>query len=156
MKALATALFGLLLAACGGNDSAATVPDSAAFDRCDGVDVSVFAPGLSFATTDGLFTVTFRSASPAPPARGDNAWTVALSDASGAALGGATLTITPTMPTHGHGTSPPRFSAVAGSEDGVYDIPPMDLFMPGPWRNLFTISAGDERDTGEVWFCIPR
>lgn len=137
----------LAAAACSGSDEGDTAEPTMTID-C-GSDYDIYAPGL--AASGQSYTVTFLSADPAPPDRGDNVWSVEVSDASGIRddLG---LTVEPFMPEHGHGTSPASFTG--SSAAGAYDFEPIDLFMPGLWVLTFYVDDGLESDPVEFRFCL--
>lgn len=94
---------------------------------------------------------------PGPPQKGDNIWTLAIKNSSGAAQPAATVTVTPFMPDHGHG-SPIRaevseLAAPAGG--GQYRVSPVNLFMPGLWQ--ITVAAQTQAgvsDSAVFAFCI--
>ena len=76
---------------------------------------------------------------PAPPAKGLNAWTLALTDATGSPMSGATITVKPYMPDHGHGSSiVPAVTPMSAA--GTYQVTLLDLFMAGIWTVTFTIT----------------
>lgn len=83
--------------------------------------------------------VAIADADPALPIRGDNTWTLAITDESGAAMQGMSLVVTPWMPDHGHGS--PVQVKVTALEDGEYELTPLNLFMAGYWE--ITIGTTD-------------
>ena len=88
-------------------------------------------------------TVTIVDAMPAIPDRGDNTWTVRITDASGAPEEGMVVSLRPWMPDHGHGSPvEPQITDLGGGE---YRIESLNLFMPGLWQVTF----GLETPTGE-------
>ena len=53
---------------------------------------------------------------------------------------GVDLRVEPTMPAHGHGTTPvPTVTPVEG-QPGTFDIRPLNLFMPGLWQIRIVVS----------------
>lgn len=108
--------------------------------------VDVYADGLMKVSTDGHFHVMLMNAEPAPPDVGQNTWTLRIVDMDDVAVDDATVTVSPFMPLHGHGTSPPE-NAATFSSDGTYEAGPFDLFMPGLWESTVTIEAGETRDS---------
>lgn len=86
-----------------------------------------------------LVRVAIADADPALPIRGDNTWILAITDPSGAAMEGMSLTVTPRMPDHGHGS--PVQTSVTPMPDGEYRIEPINLFMAGYWE--ITVAATD-------------
>ena len=139
----------LLAAGCGGED----VTAGPAASRCKGQSTfDSYTPGLK--KSDAGVTVAITSADPAPPDRGKNTWTLAVTH-NGQALSGASVSIKPWMPAHGHGTTPPTFTATAGKRPGAYAVGPFDLFMPGGWRVTVRVDqAGKRLATVAFLFCI--
>lgn len=113
-----------------------------------------YAVGVEAKATDGALTVQFVDASPAPPTKGNNTWTVKLLDAAGKPVNGATIVTKPYMPDHAHGSSIKPESTAKGA-DGTYEITPVNLFMPGVWQITFTVTApGGMADSAVVTFCV--
>lgn len=109
-----------------------------------------YVAGLSKTGESG--TVTFAlDADPAPPAKGDNTWTLTITEGSAPAAG--TLTVTPFMPDHGHGT--PIEVEVTDNGDGTHTATPVNLWMPGLWEVTldFELAAGGT-DSAVYAFCI--
>jgi YtkA-like len=155
LEALAIALMAVAPAACvssgGGTGGSSTVATS----LCDtDPRVQSYAVGLSQTGTEGLLKVSFVDATPAPPALNENAWTVKITDETGAPVTGATITLKPFMPDMGHGASvTPQIMPTATA--GVYQITTIDLFMAGIWTNTFTIkTASGQVATAVFTFCI--
>jgi hypothetical protein len=99
------------------------------------------------------FTFVLVEGDPAPPARGNNTWTLAVKDAAGAPLDGATVDVKPFMPDHGHGTSVAA-TVAPGASPGTYTITPLYLFMPGLWQVTFTATKGSATDSAVFSFCV--
>ena len=97
-----------------------------------------FAIGL--AHEGESLTVTIADAEPSLPVRGDNAWTLTITDAGGAAMEGMLFTIAPWMPDHGHG-SPVEPTTLALGE-GQYLLNRLNLFMAGYWEITLGLSDG--------------
>jgi len=99
---------------------------------------------LTLASASGQLNASVRW-SPNPPALGFDAAELTLTDTTGAAVTGLTLTMLPWMPAHGHGTSTtPTVSETA--TPGVYVATPIDFYMAGQWE-LRTTIAGAVDDT---------
>ena len=80
--------------------------------------------------------------SPAQPTVGFAASQFAITDAAGAPVAGATVTVVPFMPAHGHGGS--VLPTVTESSPGVYVATPLDFYMSGTWQLRTRIQrAGD-------------
>jgi hypothetical protein len=97
------------------------------------------APSLVFAGPPAM-TLTSASGqlalalwwSPVQPSVGYDATQLAVSDAAGAPLSGATLTVVPWMTAHGHGASVQP--VVTETAPGVYVATPLDFYMSGGWE----------------------
>jgi|HubBroStandDraft_6_1064221.scaffolds.fasta_scaffold512822_2 hypothetical protein len=113
-----------------------------------------YAVGLSGASTDGSLKMSFVDASPAPPAEGENYWTLKVTDGSGAPLTGASFNVKPWMPDHLHGSSiVPEMTPM--SEAGVYHVGILEFFMPGIWQTTFTLEQDSGPPEAVVFtFCI--
>ena len=176
-RILRTLGFGLVLAAvpalsaCDNSDdgSADSDDDGSADDGTDtdagtGDDVNqgtacernpqgdVYAVGL---TKEGEhLKVTFVDAKPAPPRKGDNEWTMMITDLADQPMTDLQIVVTPTMPAHGHGTTV-VVEVVAGEQDGEYVFNPVNLFMAGLWNVAIDIDMAEGvTDTVEFEFCI--
>lgn len=109
---------------------------------------------LSGESLDGeVLTVRVMSAVPDPPLRSDvNIWRLAVVDGAGEPVEGCVVEVEPTMPAHGHGTTPtPTVTPVEG-EAGVYEARPLNLFMPGEWHIAVRPSCDSTSD--EVVFVV--
>jgi hypothetical protein len=93
-----------------------------------------------------------RSADPAPPAQGKNAWTLALFDGDGKPIIGAKVAASPSMPDHGHPSS--VVPKVTDKGDGTYAIDLVYLIMPGLWQTTITASTASSEDKAVFDFCI--
>lgn len=99
--------------------------------------------------------VRFVDALPAPPDRGDNAWTIEVIDiATGMPLDDVSLVVEPYMPDHMHGTSIAAH-VTAADVPGEYVIAPVNMFMPGLWQvHLYLSLADGSDDQVEFDFCV--
>ena len=145
----------LVLAACVQTSGGGGGTSSTTGALCDSDPrAMVYAAGLSATSGDGKLKASLAAAQPAPPEKGINTWTVQLEDGSGNPVSGATVTITPWMPDHGHGSSiVPQVMPMASA--GSYQVTLLDLFMPGIWQVTFDVtpaSGPDEKVTFS--FCI--
>ncbi len=111
------------------------------------LEADEYSEGMVKECDGGLFSVAL-SSEPGPPAKGVNSWTLEVSDHSGAAVEGATLTVTPTMPEHGHGSQ--SVALVTDKGGGQYWVTPVDLHMAGLWEVEIAIEEGETED--EVHF----
>jgi hypothetical protein len=139
-----------LLGACSGDHHTDETIDCT---KVSGADE--FVVGLAKDGNSGKLDFAMMSADPAPPARGDNTWIVSINDMNGAPLDGASLTVTPFMPAHQHGTPLTVQIAPAGTA-GQYERSPVNLSMPGVWETTIraTSMAGTETDSALYTFCI--
>jgi hypothetical protein len=114
-----------------------------------------FTVGLEKMGQGGTLDFKLMSATPSPPARGDNSWVVQINQtASGAApLEGAQLQVTPFMPAHQHG-SPIMVQITPMPNAGQYKLEPVNLWMPGVWETTIRASAGTSTDSAVYKFCI--
>lgn len=141
----------VLLAACG-TDSG---DDTEEVDCSTIMGADTFTVGLEKMGAGGTLSFKLMSATPAPPARGDNSWLVQINQtASGAApLEGATLQVTPFMPAHQHG-SPIQPVITAMPDAGQYQLDKVNLWMPGVWETTIRATAGAQTDSAVYKFCI--
>jgi hypothetical protein len=144
-------LFCVLLAACG-TDSG---DDEPMVDCTMVTGADTFTVGLEKLGQGGTLDFKLMSATPSPPARGDNSWVVQINQtASGAApLEGAQLQVTPFMPAHQHG-SPIMVQITPMPDAGQYKLEPVNLWMPGVWETTIRASAGTSTDSAVYKFCI--
>ena len=144
---------GLVAPACsdhGGHGDDDTSYNCAAEDRDDD-----FVVGLTKVGQSNKLSFKLLSATPAPPARGDNTWIVEISSvASGAPMTGVSMVATPFMPDHQHGTSI-DVVVTPQAETGQYELAPVNLWMPGLWQTTIEAQAGADTDKVVFAFCIP-
>ena len=57
------------------------------------------------------------------------------------------------MPDHGHGASKEAIVTPSGT-DGMYDVDPVNLWMPGFWEVRFNVMAAGASDRIVFAFCI--
>jgi hypothetical protein len=114
-----------------------------------------FVLGLTKPGEAGRYEFKLISADPAPPARGDNTWILQLSSmtAPGTPVTAASMTVTPFMPDHDHGSGK-TVLVTPMSEAGQYKLEPVNLWMPALWE--VTIQAtSPETDRVVFRFCLP-
>lgn len=122
----------------------------AAEDRDDDFVVGLTKPGQS-----NKLSFKLLSATPAPPARGDNTWIVEISSiATSTPMTGVTMVATPFMPDHQHGT-PISVEVTPQATDGQYELAPVNMWMPGLWQTTIEAQAGADTDKVVFAFCIP-
>jgi hypothetical protein len=152
---LSVALLLSFTAACSGSDG----PDEPLPPADDGVcadDTSgeTYAAGMTFDGKKGLTTVTLEEASPAPPVASQNTWTIAITDAAGAPVVGATLTVEPFMKHGGSGHGTAAKVVVSELGDGRYLLSNVYLNMVGSWITTIGITAGSTTDEVQIGFCV--
>ena len=139
-----------LSASCSGSDSSS--PDAGDVVNCAGDPrVSAYAPNITVNSKTSGMKVSLVS-SPAPPAKGNNVWTLHITNTSGAAMSGVHLGYGTLMPDHGHG-SPISSPLITDQGSGNYQVNPVDLFMPGVWHVWF-YPQGATGDTADFLFCV--
>jgi hypothetical protein len=112
-------------------------------------------------TGEAGYTITLMDSDNAPPAKGDNVWTVKVTDPNGEPVEGITFECLAYMPDHGH--SSPVIPVVTEMGEGMYTLDPINLFMPGYWETTVTaVDAGAtdspdddvDLDTVQFNFCV--
>lgn len=144
----------LCLSACGG-DSAPTSPSPSedAGTACSAPG-DPFSLGLSKISPGGL-KVAIDDANPAPPGIGKNHWKLHVTDAAGAAISGATVTLSLYMPPpHDH----PQPGTVGKEQpDGSYDVDDLNLTMPGLFNiTVKVIPPSATVEEVRFQFCVER
>lgn len=139
------------LVACGGEDDD-LYTDAGTYNCAAETRAEAFLAGMTKTGAGGV-EVTLTSAAPAPPARGDNTWSLSI-QYQGAPAADAAVTVTPFMPDHRHG-SPITPVVTPSATAGDYDVTPVNLWMPGLWE--ITVGAtptGGTQDSVVFRFCI--
>ena len=132
----------------GSGDDAADASACASYSGA----VDSYDANLPKAGNAGQIQFVLMNAQPAPPAKGNNTWTLKLLDATGAPIQNATFAIKTWMPMMRHGSSiAPRQAANA---DGTYSISNLYLIMDGIWQVTFTAQSGSMKDTAMYTFCV--
>ncbi|MDB4963273.1 MAG: uncharacterized protein JWP01_3272 [Myxococcales bacterium] len=147
----------LSLAACGGGEAGPDADDGSVNCAVETTADTFVAP-LDKMGTDGKLSFRLLSATPAPPARYDNEWTLQITQlangVAGAPVTGATITVSPFMPKHGHG-SPKDAVITELSTAGEYKLTPVYLSMPGLWETTINVTTASGSDSAIFRFCIP-
>ena len=134
---------------CGGDpDASHPNPDQEIGCRNDARARS-YAPGSELRGERYRFVLV--AADPAPPARGQNRWTLQVLDEN-TPLDDVALEVIPFMPDHDHG--PAQLPSVAPTGDRRFTIDAIDFFMPGLWRVTIIATADDVEDSVEFYFCV--
>jgi hypothetical protein len=155
------------LPACSGTTTTPVTTSDADFVSCSTeTRATPYQPGMQVTSHAGTFVVkllnnTFKDANghvlSEAPAKGVDVWTVEADAADTMMpLDGLTITVSPYMPDHLHGTTPVGVTA-AGS--GTYTIEPLNLYMAGYWEITLTItdpaSGSNVADTAMLPICVP-
>lgn len=147
--------FVLALAACGTGSSASAQPDADDALACETSGrADTYVAGLEKQGSAGQLSFKLVQATPSPPARYLNEWTIQINAVDGGApTTGATLTVTPWMPDHQHGAGAytPKVDEMTG---GAYDVKQINTWMPGYWEITVDATAGSVHDTAVYKFCI--
>lgn len=139
--------------ACDGGDTTGSGGSTSASGCADDPRVQAYSVGLEATSASGAIAVRFLDADPAPPAKGDNVWRIAIEDASGARVDDATLSFDATMPDHGHSST--VAPAVTFEGDGEYVLDPVNLFMPGVWEITLDVAPpGGTVESVKVGLCV--
>ncbi len=145
-----------LSGACAENGSGGD--DDSSYNCATETRADTFVVGLEKIGDGAVLDFKLMSANPAPPARGDNTWILQINAMTGGAVGapstGASMTVTPFMPDHQHGT-PSEVSVMAMPDAGQYQLSPVNMWMPGLWETTITATSATGTDTVVYRFCIP-
>ncbi len=136
----------------GDDASAMDAGDDGMASRCaDETRADDFAAGL---TKDGAaYRVRVEAADPADPVRGDNAWTLMITDLEGSPIEGVVVDAKPWMPDHGHGSAVEEEVIEMGG--GEYQVAPLNLFMAGYWEVHLELSSVDvDMDEVMIGVCV--
>lgn len=110
------------------------------------------APAFELATSDGYRISIFSRLNPLQINR-IHSWELAVTDASGNAVQGATLTVTGGMPDHDHGL--PTNPQVTGKlANGRYLLEGVRFHMPGRWVMHFTINGEGIDSSADLEFTL--
>lgn len=142
-----------LLGSCGDDDHHDGDESAPACD--DDVRGDDYVAGIT-AQGAAQYSVALMDSNPSPPSKGDNIWSIELSDAQGVAAAGMELKVSAFMPDHGHATT--AIAVVTDDGDGAYTISPVNLFMPGYWEISIEVVEPEadsaSLDTLMFKFCI--
>jgi hypothetical protein len=154
MRRIALSALTVALAACSAPQATAT-DAGVASDAVVGCSMDsraeAYAANLAKMGQSGAIKFVLTASDPAPPAKGNNTWTLKLLDAAAKPMPGATVGVKAFMPDHGHGSS--VVPQVTPAADGSYTVAPLYLFMPGLWQITFTVD-GAVPDKVVFSFCV--
>jgi hypothetical protein len=154
MRLLVLSLATVAVAACHGGSSPPDADEALACMNAGRGDTYVV--GLERAGKAGLLDMKLMTATPAPPGFNDNAWLVQVNAMAAGVVGdpvnGATITVTPFMPDHQHGTAiKAKIQPMSG---GQYLLSPINLWMPGYWEVTIDVQTSTVHDSVLYKFCI--
>lgn len=136
----------LILAACSGS-----TPDAGVVGCETNPLAQTYAAGMKQGGDGNKLSFQLVSSDPGPPLRGTNVWELKVLDTANQPVTGATLTVTPFMPEHGHGSQVvPTITADGDS----YKITNLYLFMPGLWKVTIQATNGATTDSAAFTFCV--
>lgn len=154
---LAAAVLSTAAAACA--DDGMSPPDDGTYNCAADTRGDTFIVNLEKQGKGGALDFKLVSADPAPPMRNDNTWVVQINAMAAGVVGGpmagGTLTVTPFMPDHQHGT-PIEVMVTEMPTAGQYQLSPVNMWMPGLWETTITATAGTTTDSAVYRFCIPN
>lgn len=113
-----------------------------------------YVQGIEKTGLQNLIKTSLDEASPAPPdVSTNNQWSITATSVSTAtALTGCTVTVTPWMPDHNHGSV--AASVVESTTPGQYDITQISLFMGGLWEITLDFECADSVEDQVIYkFC---
>ena len=145
-----------MVAGCSGEDdsgSSGTTSGSAPATGCAAdTRKDVYTAGLS--KPAGSLSVKLVESRPGPPIKGTNAMTLEIADAGGKPVDGATITITPWMPDHAHGSAVKPVVTPAGG--GKYEVDKVYLAMAGLWQIKVAVQppGGGPLEETMFQFCL--
>lgn len=84
---------------------------------------------------------------------GQNTLMITVEDSDGQPLSGATVTVDPQMPHHGHGST--ETPVVTDKGAGAYEAFPVTLQMPGVWTITINATHGDKTGTQVIKVDVP-
>ncbi len=137
-------------AASGGVD-ASTLPDAGVVSCTDDPLAEMYLPDMQKTGTHGVLKFALVQSEPGPPIKGNNTWTMKLTDLSGAPVTDATFKVKPFMPYHGHGTSVVPTVTPKGDS---YEIGPLYLYMRGIWQVTLDAKTASKSDSAVFSFCV--
>jgi YtkA-like len=142
---------------CASNDTSGDDDGSDAPDCSTVTGTDTFTVGLEKMGAAGNADFKLMSIAPAPVIRGDNTWVVQINSMAnnvvGSPMDGATVTGTPYMPAHQHGS--PIIAAVTPTGNpGEYSIAPINMWMPGIWQTTVAVTSGSTSDRAVFAFCV--
>jgi hypothetical protein len=141
-----------VVTACGSSADPSNSQQQPASNKCaNETRAEPFSAGVTFEGTHGV-SVSLVDSNPAPPAEGDNTWTLEVKE-SGTDVADATITAEQKMVDHGHpGAKRINITSQGG---GSYEAAPVNFNMPGYWTTTFHVKTATVEDDVVVKLCIP-
>ena len=149
VAAAATVLVAILATACGSSNATS---NGTGGGSCSATTNFPTAALSTIATDGGKLSVAIRGAPYQPLVAGLDCLELVVTDpATGAAVDGLSITMTPWMPAMGHGADTTPLLTPLG--EGRYVFTGVSLFMPGEWQ-LRTQFSGKVSDSVEPTFSV--
>jgi hypothetical protein len=138
---------------CGCDDTTDACADqfAAAEDISTVESPDTYLSGVQKVTDQGHFIVELVRSTPPPKFTGDFTWELTVQDNACVEVGDLEVKAEPTMPQHGHGTTPEYTDATVNTAN-KYTLTDMNLFMPGVWQIEVTVTASDGTVDTVSWF----
>jgi len=106
-----------------------------------------FIVGLEKVGTAGKLDFKLIASDHFPQDPGDNAWTILISTMQGGSvtgpLVGASMSVTPFMPAHGHLAPKDVIVMPVAGADGQYTLSQINTWMPGLWETTIKVNGTD-------------
>jgi YtkA-like len=156
LRFVALSAAALALASCSSTPGGTAAPDAGddGLVSCDSDPLAMsYTSNLAVMGSGHVFQVVLVASDPAPPAHGNDTFTIRVLDASGNAVPNPTLAVSLYMPRHGHGSSTAG-TTFTPNPDGTYTVTPLTLFMAGLWQVTFNVTSGSQSDTAVFGFCV--
>jgi hypothetical protein len=141
------------LSACSSDDGGSGPSGSGPATGCAAdTRKDIYTAGI--AKPAGDLSVKLLESKPGPPIKGTNTMTLEVLDAAGSAVDGATITVTPWMPDHAHGSAVAPIVTPMGS--GKYAIDKVYLAMAGLWQIKVSVqpAGGGALQEATFQFCL--
>jgi hypothetical protein len=139
-------------AACSSGDSSSSSSSGAGTSCAADGRKDIYTAGLT--KPAGTLQVKLVDAQPGPPIKGTNTLMLEIVDPAGNPVDGATVTVTPFMPDHGHGSAVTPIVTAAGS--GKYEVTKVYLAMAGLWKITVSVQmpSGGGIQEAAFQFCL--
>jgi hypothetical protein len=140
-----------LVLGCSSDDDGSTATNGSNATACAAdTRKDLYVAGM--AKPAGALVVKLVEAVPGPPIKGMNAMTLNVTDANGAPVDGAILTVVPFMPDHAHGSA--RKTVIKPTGAGTYEVTDIWLPMAGLWKLTISVQANGLTSEAAFQFCV--